>query len=81
MLSRRGFFGQTGLLSLSAILASLPAPASAQQLAQAQVGYQNQPNEGKRCELCIHFQKPSGCKLVSGPISPKGWCRLFSATA
>jgi len=81
MLSRRRFLGQTALVSLSAVFASLPAPAEAQQLAQAQVGYQNQPNDGKRCELCIHFLKPSGCKLVTGPISPKGWCRLFSATA
>ena len=78
MLSRRRFLGHAALGSLSAAVASRAAPASAQQLAQAQVAYQDQPNEGKRCELCIHFSKPNGCKLVSGPISPQGWCRLYS---
>ena len=80
MLSRRRFLARTAMGSLSAGLASL-APASAQQIAQAQVGYQDQPRDGKRCELCIHFLKPSGCKLVTGSISPQGWCRLFSASA
>ena len=81
MLSRRRFLRHTAIGSLSAALASLAAPVSAQQLAQAQVAYQDQPNEKKRCELCIHFMKPNGCKLVTGPISPQGWCRLFSANA
>ena len=81
MLSRRRFLGRTALGSLSTALALVPAPASATQLAQAQVGYQDQPHEGKRCELCIHYLKPNGCKLVTGPVSAQGWCRLFSATA
>lgn len=80
MLSRRRFLEHTALGSLSAAVASMPAPASAQQLAQAQVGYQDQPHDGKHCDLCIHFMKPNGCKLVTGPISPQGWCKLFSAT-
>jgi len=80
MISRRYFLGHTALVSLSA-LASLAGPASAQQIAQAQVGYQDQPKDGKSCELCIHFLKPGKCKLVTGAISPQGWCRLFSANA
>jgi hypothetical protein len=40
-----------------------------------------QPHEGKRCEFCVHYLKPNGCKMVTGPISPQGWCRLFSANA
>ena len=81
MLSRRRFLGHTALGSLSATFASVPVPASAMQLAQAQVGYQDAPHDGKSCELCIHFLKPTACKLVTGPIDPHGWCRLFSATA
>lgn len=81
MLTRRCFLGHTALGSLSLALTSLSASASAQQLAHAQVGYQDQPHDGKRCELCIHFLKPNGCKLVTGPISPQGWCRLFSASS
>jgi hypothetical protein len=81
MLSRRRFLRHAAQGSLCVAAASLAAPASAQQIAQAQVAYQGQPHEGNRCELCIHFLKPNGCKLVSGPISPQGWCRLFSANA
>ena len=81
MLSRRCFVGHTAWGSLSAALALVPAPASATQLAQASVGYQDQPHDGKRCELCIHYLKPSACKLVTGAVSAQGWCRLFSATA
>jgi hypothetical protein len=80
MFSRRRFLARAALGSLSAALASLSVPASAQQLAQSQVGYQDQPHDGKRCDLCSHFVKPGGCKLVAGPISAQGWCRLFSAT-
>ena len=81
MISRRRFLKHTAMGSISVGLTSLAAPAFAQQLAQAQVGYQDQPHEGKRCELCVHFLKPDGCKLVTGPISPQGWCRLFSSSA
>lgn len=34
-------------------------------------------NRAERCEVCEHFQKPNGCELVSGAISPGGWCKLF----
>ena len=63
-----------------AAVVALPPPVRAK-AAKGDFLYQDQPHDGKRCELCIHFLKPSGCKLVTGPISAQGWCRLFSATA
>jgi len=40
------------------------------------------PDQTKRCELCVQFV-PAGkdacgtCKVVKGPINPKGYCKLF----
>ena len=41
--------------------------------------YQSHPNGIQRCEICLQFQPPRRCKLVSGEISPKGWCQYFAA--
>jgi hypothetical protein len=30
------------------------------------------------CGLCIHFQEPKGCALVSGVIQPEDWCELWA---
>jgi hypothetical protein len=30
------------------------------------------------CGICAHFQRPRGCELVAGRISPEAWCRLFT---
>ena len=87
MISRRRFVDHSLLASVaSALFALTSSRAAAMQLAQAQVAqaqvaYQNQPNGAQRCEVCSHFQRPNACKLVSGTISPQGWCRLFSARA
>jgi hypothetical protein len=78
MLTRRLFIRQAAGGSLTVALASLPVSSLAQQLAGSQVGYQSEPHGGKRCELCAHFLKPNACKLVTGPVSTQGWCRLFT---
>ena len=48
---------------------------------QSAVHYQPSPKDGKDCDDCANFVSPSGCKLVDGSISPKGWCRLWSKKA
>lgn len=48
---------------------------------QREAGYQTSPKGGARCEKCLQFVPPSGCKLVSGPISPSGWCNFFAPGA
>jgi hypothetical protein len=42
-------------------------------------GYQNSPNQGRRCAQCTHFLKPDACEIVAGEISPNGWCRYYKA--
>jgi hypothetical protein len=32
----------------------------------------------ERCALCSHFQAPIACEIVTGKISPRGWCKRFN---
>jgi hypothetical protein len=41
------------------------------------VAYQDHPEGDRRCDKCIQFQPPDGCKIVDGQISPQGCCRIF----
>ena len=37
------------------------------------------PKNGQQCSECTKFQPPKGCSVVTGDISPKGWCKLYEA--
>ena len=67
-----------GLLMLRA-----RAPAQAQQqqakLSKPEAEYQDTPKNDQQCSECTKFQPPKGCSVVSGDISPKGWCKLYEA--
>ena len=45
--------------------------------------YQDHPKDGLSCVGCVFFSpgkapgKMGSCSIVSGEISPYGWCRLF----
>jgi hypothetical protein len=44
-----------------------------------QFKYQDKPGpKGANCVGCSLFRKPSSCTLVTGKISPKGWCIAWS---
>jgi len=67
----------SGALALSGTIAN---SAAAQARSSPQVaGYQSGPNGGQSCGQCRHFLPPSACKVVSGPITAQGWCRLYFA--
>jgi hypothetical protein len=53
--------------------------SSDSQLRKQDVQYQTSPKGNQRCDLCGNFLVPSGCRVVSGGISPNGWCLLFKA--
>jgi hypothetical protein len=61
--------------------ATPPAPAPGQKLAQAAVQYQNHPNNGQLCSICVNFQAPNACAIVEGKINPVGWCVAFAPKA
>ena len=63
----------------AAILGTAAIPANAQlKVSKPSVAYQDQPDGSKRCALCAHFVRPGSCQIVAGPISPQGYCRLFT---
>ena len=40
-----------------------------------QFKYQDKPgHNGQKCSGCRFFRAPSGCSVVTGKISPHGWC-------
>ena len=72
------------LPALVGLLASTSAIAEAKG-SKTQFKYQDHPNGGKKCSGCRFFTpgKPATangtCSVVSGAISPNGWCIAFAA--
>jgi hypothetical protein len=59
--------------------AAMPRRLFAQEkLAHDAVKYQDQPKGEQKCSTCIQFVPPSSCKAVQNPISPDGWCALYT---
>ncbi len=48
-------------------------------LPKERVHYQYTPNAaGSHCSICANFIAPSSCHIVEGPISPGGYCLVYS---
>lgn len=75
--------GVTRRQLLTATLGSFAAvhPACADtaptMLSQAAAHYRSTPNGLFSCAVCTFFVRPRRCRLVSGDISPTGWCTMF----
>jgi hypothetical protein len=42
---------------------------------KAQFKYQDKPGKsGQKCSGCKLFKPPASCSVVTGKISPNGWC-------
>lgn len=78
-LSRRLLLQNAAVAASSGtVLGTLAESASAQAKSSPQVaGYQSEPSGGHRCGICQQFQPPAACRIVSGRISPQGWCKLY----
>lgn len=82
MLRSRRALLKSGALLLGGICAAGSALAQAKATKQA-MQYQDQPKNGQDCDQCVHFVPGANadaqgtCKVVEGPISPKGWCVAF----
>jgi hypothetical protein len=63
--------------SLAALRADEPAPGNPVKISQAEAQYQPMPKGMFSCGVCTFFVKPIACKVVTGAISPNGWCKLF----
>jgi hypothetical protein len=81
--SRRGILRGAALLAGGAAFmgvgfAGRPAQAAQKKLTQAVAGYQGTPKGHQRCDGCVQWQAPAGCKIVDGDIAPSGWCTLYA---
>ena len=75
--SIRKLFG-FGLGVLAAGTVVSEAEAQDQKVAPNLVQYQNMPKDGQRCDKCVNWTPPNACKIVSGTISPSGYCVAFA---
>ena len=69
---------------LIAAISLLPWLARAQTKASKQaMQYQDKPKDGQTCDTCMQWEPganagaPGTCKVVEGPVSPKGWCVAY----
>lgn len=68
-------------------LAQMQEADAAATMSQSAAAYVDHPNKGQQCDGCSLFipaksnpMKANGaCQLVKGAISPKGWCKFYSA--
>lgn len=66
-----------GSIVIAAISAPSPSAANTK-VPKSQAGYKNVPRGSARCEACIQYVAPAGCKIVDGEISPTGSCDFFA---
>jgi hypothetical protein len=72
----------TGLGAAAIGIAVASSGAHAQEkLAPTAVQYQDHPKDGAICSRCVNFQPPNACTIVSGVISPNGWCIAYAPKA
>ncbi len=68
------------LPALAATFAGLTREAEAAKQSKAALKYQNHPKGSQKCAGCRFFIKGKtanangACQIVSGSISPNGWC-------
>lgn len=64
------------------VVAAIVAPARASaKVSQRSVAYQGAPKDKARCVNCTQWQAPAACKVISGVISPNGWCSIYALKA
>ena len=80
-MSRRTLLKSAALL---AGIAAIPVVAEAAgSVPKAAMKYQDQPKGSQECSNCMQFipgksaDAMGECKVVAGPISPKGWCVAY----
>ncbi|MDQ3196981.1 MAG: high-potential iron-sulfur protein [Pseudomonadota bacterium] len=77
-LNRRSLLKRAALLLGAAAIPVGKHAVAAGKAPQAAVKYQDKPQGDQQCDNCIHFEAPSGCKIVEGTVSPKGWCAVWA---
>jgi high potential iron-sulfur protein len=72
------------LAAIPFVALGIGATLSAAQAAdnKKQFKYQDKPGpKGQKCAGCRFFKKPNACVIVTGKISPNGWCISYAPGA
>nr|WP_294520357.1 high-potential iron-sulfur protein [uncultured Rhodopila sp.] len=72
---------RAGLAAVGGVVAVSATARAQEKISQAQVQYQQSPNNGQHCSICVNFQAPASCAIVAGKINPDGWCIAFAPKA
>ncbi len=73
---------KTGAVALAGTCVARAGFAQGKASKQA-MQYQNEPKNGQECDQCMQWIPGANagaqgtCKVVEGPINPKGWCVAF----
>jgi hypothetical protein len=65
------------LAGCAAALLGFSATGAQAKSSQASAAYRNSPKGRQSCANCMYFEAPSGCGVVRGPVSARGWCNLW----
>jgi hypothetical protein len=77
-----GLFVPLALFNSASAAATSAEQTEVKKVPKASVHYQTHPNGKKRCGTCVNFIAASNtCKRVEGPVSPSGWCGLWTKKA
>jgi hypothetical protein len=68
---------RTLLIAAATIAGAGRVSAARGKRSQAEVAYQDHPNGVERCEICAPFLPPDQCRVVVGPVSRQGWCKVY----
>lgn len=79
--TRRRLIRDAAILSIGAAALGGAASAATTKMAQKTVSYQDKPKGAQRCDNCLQWEAPNGCKVVAGVIAPSGWCSIYSRKA
>jgi len=80
---RRNFLTRRAVMAAGVGLAAASFGATARadeppvKISPAEAQYQPMPKGMFSCGVCTFFIRPTACKVVTGAISPNGWCKLF----
>jgi hypothetical protein len=76
--SRRKLMGAAVKAISAALLLRIAPTQASEKMTRQRAEYQDKPNGIYSCALCTLFEKPNTCKVVTGEVSPDGWCKAFA---
>jgi hypothetical protein len=75
--ARRRALKLLGAAAAATGLSALLGGAAQAKTSQTAANYRGSPKGRQSCANCSWFEPPSGCGVVRGPISARGWCSLW----